>query len=87
MSCVLSGGTGKFICPPQVKSVGLISEQHQDAVTSEVINRTKEYFSVLPKETLQNKELVEEELASIIRRLFRSELGRRPLVLCSVTLL
>lgn len=87
LSCVLSKETGKFINPPKVKSVGLISVKHQEAVISEVINATEEYFSVLPKEALHKTELVEEELASVIKRLFRNELGRKPLVICSLTLL
>jgi hypothetical protein len=36
---------------------------------------------------LQDKEYVEDELAAVIRRLFRNELGRKPLVMCNLTLI
>jgi ribonuclease J len=87
ISCVLSKENGEFIVSPEIKSVGLIGTTHQETFISEVVNITREYFSVLPLESLANKNTVEEELASVVRRLFRNELGRRPLVLCSLTLL
>jgi ribonuclease J len=87
LSCILSKETGKLITEPQVRSVGLISAGHQDAIISEVISRAEQYLSVLPREALANKESVEDELASVVKRLFKNELGRKPYVLCTLTLI
>ncbi|MGI6162322.1 MAG: ribonuclease J [Bacillota bacterium] len=87
LSCILSKETGKPITEPQVRSVGLISAGHQDAIISEVISRAEQYLSVLPREALANKESVEDELASVVKRLFKNELGRKPYVLCTLTLI
>ena len=87
LSCVLSKDTGEFITPPEVKSAGLTGTKHQEAVASEVINVTRAYLSTLSREELQDKEYVEDELAAVIRRLFRNELGRKPLVMCNLTLI
>ena len=86
LSCVLSKDTGEFITPPEVRSAGLTGTKHQDAVACEVINLTQDYLSTLSLEELQDKETVEDELAAVIRRLFRNELGRKPLVMCNITL-
>lgn len=61
LSCILSKETGKLITEPQVRSVGLISAGHQDAIISEVISRAEQYLSVLPREALANKESVEDD--------------------------
>ena len=55
--------------------------------SSEVINITGDYLSTLSQEALQDKKSIEDELASVIRRLFRNELGRKPLVMCNITLI
>lgn len=87
VSCILAKDTGKLISQPQVRSVGLISARHQDAIISEAVSRVEQYLSVLPREALAKKESLEEELSSVVKRLFRNELGRKPYVLCTLTLL
>jgi ribonuclease J len=86
LSCILSKDTGELVFPPEVKSAGLIGDKHHETVVSEVTDITKEYLSTLPREALQDKEFVEGELAVVVRRLFKNELGRKPLVMCSVAL-
>ncbi|QUL99032.1 MAG: ribonuclease J [Candidatus Fermentithermobacillus carboniphilus] len=87
ISCAVSGATGNLVSEPEVKSAGFAAKSRGSALMTQVIERAKEYFSVLPREALTRKDQVEEELSSIIQRMFKNETGRRPVVVCTVNLL
>jgi hypothetical protein len=54
---------------------------------SEVAQKAEQYLSVLPKKDLLDKESVEDGLTSMLKRFFKNELGKRPYVLCTITLM
>jgi len=87
LSCVISKETGKVLSRPEVKSVGLIGLGYEDGVMSEVAQKAEQYLSVLPKDSLLDKGAVEDGLTSLLKRYFKNELGKRPYVLCTITLM
>ncbi|MGB4327207.1 MAG: ribonuclease J [Bacillota bacterium] len=87
LSCVIDKKTGKLLTRPEVKSVGLVGLDHEDGIMSEVAQKAEQYLSVLPKKDLLDKESVEDGLTSMLKRFFKNELGKRPYVLCTITLM
>jgi len=86
VSCVVSRETGALLLEPSIRSVGFISESRENGLMVRASERARQYFSVLPKEVLNRKEMVETELSFIIGRHFKNETGRKPLVVCNISL-
>ncbi|HON86616.1 MAG TPA: ribonuclease J [Bacillota bacterium] len=87
LTCAISKETGKILSTPEVKSVGLVGLGYADGIMSEVARKAEQYLSVLPKESLLDKDAVEDGLTSLLKRYFKNELGKRPYVLCTITLM
>jgi ribonuclease J len=87
VNCVISREDGAMLQGPVVKTAGFTRSEQGEALLAEVVVRVKDFFAQLPRESLQRRESVEEDLAAIVQRFLRSETGRRPAVICSVNLL
>ncbi|HHY75989.1 MAG TPA: ribonuclease J [Firmicutes bacterium] len=85
VSCVVSGTTGALLQEPSVKSAGFMKSLRGEALLTETAVRIKDYFESLPSTALSKREFVEEEIASLVGRFVRNETGRRPVVVCSVS--
>lgn len=86
VSCVISSSTGQMLLPPSIKSAGFVSNSRENGLMAMISDRVKQYFSVLPREALSRKDMIESDLAAIVSRQFKNETGRRPHVICDVSL-
>jgi len=87
INCVLSREDGTLVQTPVVKTAGFSRSEQGECLIAEALDRVKDYFSQLPKESLARKEFLEEDLALVVQRFLRSETGRRPAVVCSINVL
>lgn len=87
VSCVVNSETGALAEMPSVKSAGFMKSLRGEALLLEAGKRIKEHFDSLPKEALSHREFLEEDIASLVQKLVRSETGRRPVVVCTLTVL
>jgi len=87
VGCALSREDGRLLQAPVIRSAGFSRSEQGEALLTETMVRVKDYFSQLPKESLQRREFLEEDLASVVQRFLRSEIGRKPVVVCSISIL
>jgi ribonuclease J len=87
VSCVVASETGTLVGMPSVKSAGFMKSVRGEALLMEAAKRIKEHFDSLPVEALSRREFIEEEVATLVQKLVRSETGRRPVVMCSLSIL
>lgn len=82
VTCCVSGETGQLLSEPIVRTAGYCTNERGEELTAEIAVRAKDFLSNLARESLMRKSVIEDELASSLQRYFRSETGRRPLVIC-----
>ena len=87
VSCLVSKESGGLMSGPSIRTVGFARGEEGDTLLQDVSQRVKEYFEKLPRQALERRELLEEDLASVVQRLLKNETGRRTAVVAAVTLL
>lgn len=84
VSCLVSAATGKLLREPSVKTRGLSGIRNQE-ISDIIAGRVRQYFSAMGDEHL-SPEFLEEDLAAVVSRLLKNEIGKKPLVVVSVGL-
>ncbi len=87
LSCLVSRESGTLFSAPTLKTAGFTRSEQGEMLLAEVIDKVKEYFSQMPRESLERREFIEEDLAAMVQRFLRNETGRRTAVVASVNVL
>ncbi len=80
----VQGDSGALVSEPVVRTTGFMRNSKADAMSSEIVAITKDFVNSLAKGALIKPHVVENELAAAVQRYLRSELGRRPQVVCTL---
>lgn len=87
LDCLVSRENGALISAPVLKTVGFTRSEQGEMLLADVVGKVKEYFSQLPRESLERRESLEEDLVGTVQRFLRNETGRRTAVVVSVNVL
>jgi ribonuclease J len=87
VTCVASSETGELLAAPTVRSAGFMKSSRGEAILSDASLRVQDYFTTVSKEGVLRRQVLEEDISSMVQKFVKSETGRRPTVITSVNLL
>jgi ribonuclease J len=87
LNCLISRESGTLVSAPALKTSGFTRSEQGETLLADVVDKVKEYFSQVPRESLDRREFLEEDLAAAVQRFLKSETGRRTAVVVSVNVL
>ena len=87
VSCVVSRETGALAIAPTIRTSGFTRSEPGETLLTEVAGKLKDYFKDVSQEAIRRKDLLEQDIANMVQRYVRNETGRKPAVLCSVSVL
>ncbi len=87
VNCVVSRENGSLVSGPTLKTAGFTRSEQGELLLGEVMVRVRDYFTQIPRESLERREFLEEDLAATVQRFLKNETGRRTAVICSVNIL
>lgn len=87
ITCVVSRETGALVGTPSVRTSGFSKSEPGEKLIAEAMVKVQDYFREVTKEAVNHKDLLEQDVSSMVQRFLKNETGHRPAVLCSVNLM